>query len=144
MRTIFARILTRYEDVFSSITADPPPFEPCTPESPKDGNDDGHVRPGTVFFEPAQLADFPLGHHGDLRINVELLLCELQAFESIVARVGNIKAEHHIGQGGTGETDMERPRADSNLSAEAVFEALIRERIRGLGKRIRLFRDSLA
>lgn len=100
----------------------------------------------TVFLEPAQFEDFPLGHEGELRISVELLLCELQAFESAVARVGNIKVDHHSERGGYGEMVVERPGGggNSNLSVEAAFETLLRESIYGLGKCIRLFRDSLA
>jgi hypothetical protein len=42
------------------------------------------VRSTTVFFEPAKIGDFGLGHDGELRINVELPLCVLQAFESVI------------------------------------------------------------
>lgn len=144
VRTIFAWILTRYEDAFGSITEYPPASGPCIPEGSKDGKNTGHVRSGAVFFEPAQFEDFSLGREGEIRINIELLLCELQAFESALARVGNTKAEHHSEQAGYGELDVERSCANSSLSAEAVFEALMRERMYGLMKRVKTFRDSLA
>lgn len=46
VRTILARILTRYENIFSSITGGPTPSEPRSPEASKDGHDAGRVRPG--------------------------------------------------------------------------------------------------
>lgn len=144
VKAIFARIQTRYEDVFSSIAGDPAPSVPCSPKASNDGSDTGHVRSGAVFFEPSQFEDFPLGHEGEMRINAELLLCELQAFESVVARFGDIKIGHRSQHGGHGERGIERTRANSNIGAEAAFEAHLRDRIFGLKKRIRSFRDSLA
>lgn len=142
LRSICFRIQTRYENVFSSIMEDTLP----SPAVSKDGGDgiDSYVQPGPVFFDPVQFGDFPLGYQGEKRINAELLLCELQAFSSVVARVGDMNIENQSGVAVKGTEHDGMHCASLSHGAEPAFEALLHDRIDGLTKHIKMFRDSIA
>jgi hypothetical protein len=73
-----------------------------------------------------------------MRINVELLYCELQAWEYVVARICSIH------EGADGSELVGRLHSNSAPGATSTFEALLGERIHGLIKSIKQFRDTLA
>ncbi|KAI1245107.1 hypothetical protein MGN70_011996 [Eutypa lata] len=148
LRSICLVILARYQNIFESLSQNPLQSIHQTPPFLHHG---GANSAGSVFFDPIQLRDFPLDRQAEMRINAELLLCELRVFLSIAVGVDKIQMGYQQEQ--EREREREREERDSTgqhqgrqcsaQGSQLAFEELLREKVDRLRALTKDFRDRL-
>ncbi|KAI1416402.1 hypothetical protein F5Y13DRAFT_116814 [Hypoxylon sp. FL1857] len=140
LHSICLTILARYQDIFESLAQNPLRSMPPTPPFLSDRS---VSRTGAVFFDPVQFKDFPLDRQAEMRINAELLLCELGAFSSLALGVDDIEPKHQREQETGDETGEPQARHHSTRGSRPAFEEHLRQKIDELRKLTKEFRDTL-
>lgn len=135
LQSVFERTLRGYDDVFRSFA-----HSPHWPTHPSSFNDMTPAKPNRVIFEPVQIGDFLLGRQAELKMNAELLACELKILFSVSTQIQNLVRENR--QGGVEYADHEshdRSRKNSVVSDESLSSRVERRQLR-----IRQFCNSLS
>ncbi|KAI1332614.1 hypothetical protein F5Y16DRAFT_356051 [Xylariaceae sp. FL0255] len=122
IRAICAAILELYDDVLQSLLRSHRSEETIGSSQVKN----------TVVFDPVQLTDFPLGRSAEIRLNAELLLCELDAFTSMMTKLGEALVETGMNRidGGVEDGGEEAKRG----SAKPTIDRYLEKRVDSLRK----------
>ncbi|KAI1163980.1 hypothetical protein F5B18DRAFT_289635 [Nemania serpens] len=144
MQSIMSRLLSRYEDVFQCIADHSRREPPSTSRQLDEREARGLARPEVIIFDPVQLDGFPLSREGEMRLNAELLVCELQGLASTLASIETmlVEVECNIVEG---DKEQSTHRSETNLTRATAVGPMkfVHDRLEALRALIREFRDTL-
>ncbi|KAJ8122392.1 hypothetical protein O1611_g9853 [Lasiodiplodia mahajangana] len=145
LHSISSTILARYEDLFDCI-AQHSELEACqTPSTHHQMDRRRSGQPGVLVFDPIQLLDFPLGRQAEVRVNSELLLCEVQGLAMTITKMDDFFRDSECNSAGEDQQyNVRAITAHTKESSGTSPHKALSKRVEGLKGLIKDFRDKLA